>query len=91
MHGSPGVRRAIGLVLVTQSVLLIRIGLAGPATELEEIASAALLVAVAASGSALARAAGAQPGPNTEADGSSASERPVVPARPALRRPASPR
>jgi hypothetical protein len=56
VHGRPGVRRAIGRVLVTQAVLLLRIGLAGPPTELEEIARAALLVAAAASGSALVRA-----------------------------------
>jgi hypothetical protein len=59
LHGRPGVRRAIGLVLVTQAVLLLRIGLAGPATDLEEIARAALLVAAAASGSALTRATAA--------------------------------
>ncbi len=59
MHGRPGVRRAIGLVLVTQAVLLLRIGLAGPATELEEICRAALLVAAAATGSAMTRATAA--------------------------------
>lgn len=56
VHGRPGVRRAIGLVLVTQAVLLLRVGLAGPATVLEEIARAGILVAAAATGSALARA-----------------------------------
>lgn len=59
VHGRPGARRAIGLVLVTQAVLLIRVGVAGPAVELEEIARAALLVAAAASGAALARATAA--------------------------------
>jgi hypothetical protein len=59
VHGRPGIRRAIGLVLVTQAVLLIRLGMAGPAVELEEIARAALLVAAAASGAALARATAA--------------------------------
>lgn len=59
MHHRPGARRAMGLVLVTQAVLLLRIGLAGPATELEEIARAGLLVAVAASGAALTRATAA--------------------------------
>ena len=44
IHGAFGGRRAIALVLVTQAVLLLRIGIAGPATELEEIARAALLV-----------------------------------------------
>ncbi|MEA2675822.1 MAG: hypothetical protein QOI92_3014 [Chloroflexota bacterium] len=56
IHGRPGMRRAIGLVLVTQAVLLIRVGIAGPAIDLEEIARAALLVATAATGTALARA-----------------------------------
>jgi len=57
IHGQPGVRRAIGLVLVTQAVLLIRVGLAGPGVDLEEVARAALLVTAAATGAALARAA----------------------------------
>jgi len=57
VHGQPGARRAIGLVLVTQAVLLLRIGIAGPAVELEEIARAALLVVAGATGAALARAA----------------------------------
>ena len=57
IHGQPGARRAIGLVLVTQAVLLFRIGIAGPALELEEIARAALLVVAGATGAALARAA----------------------------------
>lgn len=59
IHGRPGIRRAIGLVLVTQAVLLVRVGIAGPGEELEEIARAALLVAAAASGAALARATAA--------------------------------
>jgi hypothetical protein len=49
-------RRAIGLVLVTQAIVLIRVGVAGPAVDLEEVARAALLVAAAATGTALARA-----------------------------------
>ena len=57
VHGRPGVRRAIGLVLVAQAALLVRVGLAGPPSELEEITRAGLLVASAAAGSALARAA----------------------------------
>jgi hypothetical protein len=57
VHGSPGIRRAIGLVLVAQAVLLLRVGVAGPAGDLEEIARASLLVACAATGAALARAA----------------------------------
>ena len=59
IHGQPGARRAIGLVLITQAVLLLRIGIAGPAVELEEIARAALLVVAGATGAALARAAAA--------------------------------
>jgi len=54
VHGRPGPRRAIGLVLVTQAVLLLRIGIAGPAVELEEIAREALLVVAGATGAALA-------------------------------------
>jgi hypothetical protein len=57
VHGRPGVRRAVGRVLMVQAVLLLRVGLAGPPNLLEEIARAALLVAAAASGSALVRAA----------------------------------
>ena len=57
VHGEAGGRRAIGLVLVTQAVLLLRIGVAGPAVELEEIARAALLVVSGATGAVIARAA----------------------------------
>ena len=57
VHGRPGTRRAVGLVLVTQAVLLLRIGVAGPAVELEEIAREALLVVAGATGAALASAA----------------------------------
>ncbi len=56
IHGRPGIRRAIGLVLAAQAVLLLRLGVAGPAVDLEEIARAALLVGCAATGAALARA-----------------------------------
>ena len=42
------------LVLVTQAVLLLRIGIAGPAVDLEEIAREALLVVAGATGAALA-------------------------------------
>jgi hypothetical protein len=59
VHGRPGPRRAIGLVLVTQAVLLLRIGIAGPAVELEEIAREGLLVVAGATGAALAIAAAA--------------------------------
>jgi hypothetical protein len=59
IHVRLGMRRAIGLVLVTQAVLLIRVGIAGPAIDLEEIARAALLVAAAATGTALSRAGAA--------------------------------
>jgi multisubunit Na+/H+ antiporter MnhC subunit len=57
VHGRPGIRRAIGLVLVAQAVLLLRVGIAGAAGDLEEVARASLLVACAATGAALARAA----------------------------------
>ena len=74
VHGRPGIRRAIGLVLATQAVLLLRLGVAGPAVDLEEIARAALLVACAATGAALARAtaahAQAHPADGAESGGS---------------------
>jgi hypothetical protein len=57
VHGEAGGRRAIGLVLVTQAVLLLRVGIGGPAVELEEIARAALLVVSGATGAVIARAA----------------------------------
>ena len=57
VHGEAGGRRAIGLVLVTQAVLLLRVGIGGPAIELEEIARAALLVVTGATGAVIARAA----------------------------------
>jgi hypothetical protein len=56
VHGPFGIRRAIGLVLVTQGVLLVRVGFAGHATELEEVARALLLVTAAASGAAMTHA-----------------------------------
>jgi hypothetical protein len=67
VHGEAGGRRAIGLVLVTQAVLLLRLGVAGPAVELEEIARAALLVVSGATGAVIARAAtAARAGEDTE-------------------------
>ena len=57
VHGEAGGRRAIGLVLVTQAVLLLRVGIGGPTVELEEIARAALLVVSGATGAVIARAA----------------------------------
>jgi hypothetical protein len=57
VHAEAGIRRAIGLVLVTQAVLVLRSGIAAGATELEEVARAGLLVAAAAGGATLARAA----------------------------------
>ena len=69
VHGRPGARRAIGLVLVTQAVLLLRIGVAGPALELEEIARAGLLVVTGAAGAALAIAAASSPGRDESGDG----------------------
>lgn len=69
VHGKPGPRRAIGLVLVTQAVLLLRIGIAGPAVELEEIAREGLLVVAGATGAALAIAAAATPPVREDAEG----------------------
>ena len=93
VHGRPGVRRGIGLVLVTQAVLLVRVGLAGPATELEEITRAGLLVAAAASGAALARAAAiAFAGRAETADDADAAvdrERPPASGAPGARRAAN--
>ncbi len=81
VHGRPGIRRAIGLVLVAQAVLLLRLGVAGPAGDLEEIARAALLVACAATGAALARAtaahAQAHPADDVEAGPSDARRLPA--------------
>ena len=71
VHGRPGIRRAIGLVLVAQAVLLLRLGVAGPAGDLEEIARAALLVACAATGAALARATAAHTQAHPADDGDS--------------------
>lgn len=61
LHSRAGIRRTIGLVLVAQAVSLLRLGIAGPAPDLEEIARAGLLVACAAAGAALARASTRQP------------------------------
>jgi hypothetical protein len=69
VHGRPGPRRAIGLVLVTQAMLLLRIGVAGPALELEEIAREALLVVAGATGAALARAESSPLPEREEVDG----------------------
>jgi len=68
VHGRPGPRRAIGLVLVTQAVLLLRLGIAGPAVELEEIAREALLVVAGATGAALAIAAASSPAGRDDAE-----------------------
>ena len=92
MHDTPGVRRAVGLILVTQAVLLLRIGLAGPATELEEIARAALLVAVAASGAALTHATAAtHAGAPDDEDVPPGAVRTTGPGRTSPRRPATSR
>jgi hypothetical protein len=92
VHGRPGVRRAIGLVLVAQAALLVRVGLAGPPSELEEITRAGLLVASAAAGSALARAAAiayaGRRDASDDADGSEADTSPLPGgSAPAARRP----
>ena len=52
-----GPRHAAALVLLVESVLLFRTAIAGAAVELEVVAWAALMVAVAASGSILTRLA----------------------------------
>jgi hypothetical protein len=91
VHGRPGVRRAIGLVLVTQAVLLIRVGIGGPATDLEEIARAALLVTAAASGAALTRAAALVQAARRGEDSDDTDEDAESQANPAAtRRPATP-
>ena len=68
VHGRPGPRRAIGLVLVTQAVLLLRIGVAGPTPELEEIAREGLLVVAGATGAVLAVAAASSPSGREDAE-----------------------
>ena len=78
IHGEAGGRRAIGLVLVTQAVLLLRLGVAGPAVELEEIARAALLVVSGATGAVIARAA-AVARTGEDADVRASERRPVRP------------
>jgi hypothetical protein len=81
VHGRAGGRRAIGLVLVTQAVLLLRVGIAGPAVELEEIARAALLVVSAATGAALASAAArgrTGPSPDEAAEPDPGGRRPIA-------------
>ena len=91
VHGRPGVRRAIGLVLVTQAVLLIRLGIGGPSTDLEEVARAALLVTAAASGAALTRAAAlVQAARRGEEGGDSDADAEPPSSAAATRRPAGP-
>jgi len=53
--GGSGARRAIGLVIVAQAALLAWAGLAGPPGDLEQIAIVGLLLACAATGTALAQ------------------------------------
>jgi hypothetical protein len=97
VHGRPGIRRAVGRVLMVQAVLLLRVGLAGPPNLLEEIARAALLVAAAASGSALVRAtalahrAERAAAASEEADGPGTEPEAGVPPNRPARRAASPR
>jgi hypothetical protein len=54
--GRSGAQRAIGLVIVVQAAILLRVGLAGPPDDLEQIAVVGLLLAGAVAGAALARA-----------------------------------
>lgn len=67
LDGRPGPRHAVALVLVTQGVLLLREAVAGPATELEVVAWAGLLVAVAAAGAVVARAGATDSAPGRAA------------------------
>ena len=79
VHSQPGIRRAVGLVLVTQAVLVLRSGVAGGATELEEVARAGLLVAAAAGGASLARAAAlVHAGHHLDGEDEEARERPAA-------------
>lgn len=55
--GRAGPRHAAALVLLVEAVLLLRTAIAGAAVELEVVAWAALMVAVAAAGSVLTRLA----------------------------------
>ncbi|HXI46419.1 MAG TPA: hypothetical protein VNH13_08970 [Candidatus Acidoferrales bacterium] len=61
-----GLRRTVATVVTVQGVILLRLGLAGRPSALEEVALAALLVAVAATAALLSRAA--QPGPDARAE-----------------------
>ena len=54
--GRSGARRAIGLVIVVQAAILLRVGLAGPPGDFEQIAVVGLLLAGGVAGVALARA-----------------------------------
>jgi hypothetical protein len=57
LTGRAGPRHAAALVLLVEAVLLLRTSIAGAAVELEVVAWAALMVAVAAAGSVLTRLA----------------------------------
>jgi hypothetical protein len=65
-----GLRRATAGVVVVQAVVLLRLGLGGRPGALEEVALAALLVAVAATGALLAAASRPVPDTRAEAAGS---------------------
>ncbi len=54
--GRSGARRAIGLLVVVQAAILLRVGLAGPPGDFEQIAIVGLLLGCAAAAAALARA-----------------------------------
>jgi hypothetical protein len=55
-YGRSGARRALGLVIVVQAAILLRVGLAGPPDDFEQIAVVGLLLAAGVAGAALASA-----------------------------------
>ena len=65
-----GLRRTIAAVVLVQGTILLRLGFRGRPSTLEEVALAALLVGVAATGALLSRAAQPGPEPRAEAAGS---------------------
>ncbi|NJD30079.1 MAG: hypothetical protein FIA92_17565 [Chloroflexi bacterium] len=71
LTGRAGPRHAAALVLLVEAVLLFRTAVAGAAVELEVVAWAALMVAVAAAGSVLTRLA---VGPSEEPSGARPAE-----------------
>jgi len=64
--GRSGARRAIGLVVIAQAVILLRTGLAGTPAVLEQVVLAGLLLGCAVAGAVLDRDAVATPDPADE-------------------------